>query len=525
VFVREATGLVREISATSLLMFSIINLNWLFIFNYQYSLEPLLGGTFSACISILMLTVIMVPTIVVFWSVGTMMPRSAGDYVFVSRTLSPLLGFVENWLAALAMVLFAGMNCIVFETSALTPFFTYIGVILNNAAWVNFGVAVSTQTWIAGIGTVTLLLSFLPAAFSLKTYLRIQNVCCVLAMAAVVAMIYVFASIPHAGFVSSYNAFVGQYIGKPGDYYSNVTATAQSSGFTPPADSLWGGLLIVPVVAGPAAGWVNAQLQVGGEIRRARSSLLFSMIVSYAALAIVETILLVLMYNVAGYQWMASMGYLLYNNPGAIALSALPYSTFLSMIAATPVLGALIGLATIASLFIFMPNAYIWVSRCLFAYSFDRVLPSWFANVSEKTHGPLNATVTAVIIAGAFFIILEIPQSSTYAYLFASVVTLLIAIFICIVSIAMMLLPKLKPQIYERSPTRGAVLYASSAVTLIGWLIIAYLLLSNSIYGANTPIAIGVVVGLVVILCIIFGVAKLKRGPDFSLAFKELPPE
>ena len=41
----------------------------------------------------------------------------------------------------------------------------------------------------------------------------------------------------------------------------------------------------------------------------------------------------------------------------------------------------------------------IAATRCLFAWSFDRLLPERVATVSERTHSPVNATLITAIVA------------------------------------------------------------------------------------------------------------------------------
>ena len=41
----------------------------------------------------------------------------------------------------------------------------------------------------------------------------------------------------------------------------------------------------------------------------------------------------------------------------------------------------------------------IAATRCLFAWSFDRLLPEKVAAVNDRTHSPVNATLIAVVVA------------------------------------------------------------------------------------------------------------------------------
>jgi len=55
--------------------------------------------------------------------------------------------------------------------------------------------------------------------------------------------------------------------------------------------------------------------------------------------------------------------------------------------------------------------------------------------------------------------------------------------------------------------------------------LVVYMLLTNSIYGANTPTGYWLLGGTLIVLVAIYIVARLKRGPDLNLAFAQIPPE
>src|ERR1700689_4701504 len=95
-YVRQATGLVREIGLSSNV---VINISAMSI---PLALLVATEGTYAFPGAnlplVIVLTVILciLPTLMDGW-LGTTMPRSGGDYVFVSRILKPILGFAANF--------------------------------------------------------------------------------------------------------------------------------------------------------------------------------------------------------------------------------------------------------------------------------------------------------------------------------------------------------------------------------------------------------------------------------------------
>jgi amino acid transporter len=190
-----------------------------------------------------------------------------------------------------------------------------------------------------------------------------------------------------------------------------------------------------------------------------------------------------------------------------------------------PYLGAIFCLVPAIQQFLFNPSAYLVFSRGLFAYSFDGVLPKWFANVNSRTKGPLNAIVTSVIVSFILFVIVELPSSSSYAFLFSSVFTWVTTILpTFFVAVAAIVLFKRRPQLNELSPIKGVKLVIAGIVSIIFIFIITYLCLTNPVYGANSPIGIYTAIGVVVAIALVYIVSRVRRGRMLDLSFKEIPP-
>jgi len=111
VFVRTASGMVRSISpwgalAMAFMMPGILNPAYLGLRGaglYPDSYES---------VSLAML-VVLLPIMTVFHLFSVTMPRLGGDYIYVSRSLSPVLGLVTSWTFAVIFWSWAGFQGIV----------------------------------------------------------------------------------------------------------------------------------------------------------------------------------------------------------------------------------------------------------------------------------------------------------------------------------------------------------------------------------------------------------------------------
>jgi len=452
------------------------------------------------------------------------MPRTGGDYVFVSRQLHPLLGFIGNASYGIFLLLFAAINGVTIETTALSTLFAYLGTVYNNPSLTNLASTVSAPTWIIGLGLLWIILGACVAILSTKLYFRIQNLMLILVLIGALAMIGTLVAVSQNSFASAFNAFAAQYMGKSADYYSNVTNTATANGWTlPDTTSLYAGLMFFPLIT--VGGWYsNYGSQIAGEIRNPKRSYLLGTLAGAALYIGLTAITLAVCYNSMGFNFLSAINYLLYNKPDAIPLPALPYAILLIAIASHPAIGTLIIFTGFLQLFIYIPSAYLYMSRGFFAYSFDRLIPESFAKVSDRTHGPVFAVVICAVISAIFFAIVNIPQSATYAYLFSSVTSVnpfpmitvgLIAILVCI----------RKPPSYGLLPMKGWKLVLAGLTMICTTIVCMYLLLEEPVYGANTPIALELFLGLFVVLILVYLYAWVRRRDTLSLVFKEIPPE
>ena len=522
VFVRDATGLVREIGWVSLLFYGMNVLGFQFSFYYIASLVPLLGS--NIWFGFVIMACATFSVILIYHSFVSMMPRSGGDYVFVSRALHPLIGFVGNISFGVILMLFVAISAGTTSTAMLGPLFGYLGVVTGNTGLINLAGAMSTPTYVIPIGVILIVGLSVLAITSLRTYMKVQNVAFIITLVGVFTLILVAATTTQSTFASSFNTFVGSYVGKPGDWYSNVTSTATAAGWVEPTTPWWmAGILAYPVLA--VGGFFAYNAQMAGEIKNSRRSYLYASLGGAIVYLTLVGVSLALVYNALGSNFLSSIDYLLYNAPAQIPLPALAYVNLLLGTATTPVLAVII-IASNLFANIYIPATFLFMSRGLFAYAFDGILPSWFAKVSDRTHGPTNAVVAATVTALVFFAIINIPQSATYLYLFSSVATWITAIIPAFfVGLSAALLIKLKPRLHDMSPIKGATLVVLGVIEMFFMALLVYLMLTNPVYGGNTPIGEELGAALIIVYVLIFVVARVRRGPSLMLAFKEIPPE
>ena len=110
-FVRQSSGLVRNVSVTNALFFNVaafvgVGLTLYPIFYSLADVRVWKTGPFSAYgWAAIIAGLFCILLALIFSSLTSVMPRSGGDYVFTSRILHPFLGWMESWTLVIASVL------------------------------------------------------------------------------------------------------------------------------------------------------------------------------------------------------------------------------------------------------------------------------------------------------------------------------------------------------------------------------------------------------------------------------------
>ena len=132
VFARKSSGLVRAASATDA---SFVNM---YVATFPIMLAFILGLVLAfypgANIFLTMAIgfVLAIPIVGTYAIASSVMKRSGGDYVFISRTIHPSIGFAANFVFVLFNVVFLTSTGYFFCIWGLSPLAQFLGVELNN---------------------------------------------------------------------------------------------------------------------------------------------------------------------------------------------------------------------------------------------------------------------------------------------------------------------------------------------------------------------------------------------------------
>jgi len=207
-FTRQATGLRREVSPRSSLIFNTFTAPTPFIL--AVAVFWILGVFPGANLYIALAGGYAAGMVICFAisTVTTAIPRTGGDYVFVGRILHPLVGIVSSFLYSAATLLSGAAIAYWAVTVALAPSLQVIGLISHGKTLLNWGTTLSTSHgWQFGIAAAFMLAAAVLAGVGWKWALRVQAVGFLLGTLGLIVAALVVLLDGGSTFVSSFNHF------------------------------------------------------------------------------------------------------------------------------------------------------------------------------------------------------------------------------------------------------------------------------------------------------------------------------
>src|ERR1700726_767698 len=397
-FVRQTSGLVRELgipAATGISLASVAVVNTFINFNAGLT-------DFTKSDMFLPLVAAAVIWLVAMFAYRYLLravPRAGGEYVYLSRIVSPAAGSVAGLGIAVVFTYVLSTNA--HFAAQFTPFMlSGLGAAFHSTAIANAGNHLTSNLSIAWLSVILMLIVAALSLFSVKIVARIIFWLIVLQVVAFVALIGMLAFHSHSDFVTA----LGNYSNHPGAYGS-IIAGAKSNGVVF-GTSIAAAVAIIPFMVLNYNG-VLYSYYVGGELRRPGRTYLYASAISIALLVVLWVGVWAVLRARAGLTFMQAQANLGVVNPTAYgkitSLSSvaggLGYGMVLSSDPITKILFATaVPLAEIA-----VNLAFLTVTtRVLFAQAFDRLLPGGVAKISDRNHAP-NVAISIVLVIGIGF--------------------------------------------------------------------------------------------------------------------------
>jgi amino acid transporter len=559
-FVRQSSGLVREVSVRNALFYNTaafigITVAWAPVF-YTLAFEPVgKAGLTSYAWAAILVGAFCVFLGLIFASLATVMPRSGGDYVFTSR-LIPVVGPFLAWVESFTLV-FASLAVIAFEIPIVLRNTQISGEIIGIGTgssfftkangWFTSGGVI--KSWPGMIGAlVVIALILLVVIQPTRRFHRI-----VTGLGAIGLLSWIVMWVAGLLFVhrSSFEANLPKY--------AHMTAgalqkAAESGGVLGHGFSFSTTVLpfLMSVVLFQYIGF-QYSAYIAGEVRgNIKRGILIGVLGALFFAVVMNSIYVDTLGDRLGTQNMLGWGINFWS--GDTTPLGQPTSLPLAAAISRPGLwGVWLFVSIAATLwpFLLCPVYITLISRISLAWSMDRQVPKWFGQVSERLRAPLNAILVAIGIS----VVLAILQN--FAFLPKSIAppdgrlnlvstiwfSILMALFSWVLPGVNAIVSRFsRPDLIRNAPW-------SNVLWLFGlvWLVFAVFTywfagikpISDAVgsalkpgqsgvlsYFNNTGITLTIALyALAVIIYIAFAIKNKVSGVETSLLYHELPPD
>jgi amino acid transporter len=228
VFLREATGLVRSYTWYDALILSLaVTGPTLFGMSSQIGYVAPAGPGADFVISALIGLLFMIPLGVVYYIFSVQMPRSGADYIWIGRSLNPLLGFVGGWVMYFSFVALLAVASATEPLVVIPDVLVAWGYIWNNPGLITLGQGFVTSTNMFIFTLLTVGIGMIIASLSPRIYSRIMVILAIIIFAATFLFIGALAFATPSSFAAGLSSMTG------GTTTVNGTiSAAQQAGFS-----------------------------------------------------------------------------------------------------------------------------------------------------------------------------------------------------------------------------------------------------------------------------------------------------
>ena len=529
-FLRKATGLVRGWNVRDTIIYAVLATNFvtLGIYEFTFAQPPFPTGQLITAVLISGIWVSFL--VIAYTGLIVTIPRAGGDYVWQTRILGSGLGFV---MAATGWWFILWLWAPIYGNILAVQLFQPLWATLKwtwpagGAAW--FG----TKNGIFVVTLITIALAGLLVSIGMAGYARIQRWCIVGGLLGFLVVVALLLFNSHAAFVSAFNQEAHNLFGV-NNAYAATNAAAAKAGYTTHAlgfGPLGPTMLLVPYMMFFLL-WPNWGATLYGEIRGASDfrRVFTGMFAGLWITVILTVIFLLLVYKTIGWDFYQNINSLSYNLTPQFGIWPYPFM-FAGWLVHNTAFQVVLILVLSLWFFGWVGTLFLSSTRVIFAAAFDRVLPDRAAEVSEKRKVPFYSLVLMLLPAVG---LAAIYSYSTTFRTYTLDATLVIAVTYLFSSIAVVILPWRKPDLWAASPASKIKVFGVPIVPASGWITIGLLVfclwewLKNDLYFVNSRDSLyymGAMYVLAIVLYIVARLIRRRQGIDLGLINKEIPVE
>jgi APA family basic amino acid/polyamine antiporter len=524
VFARNATGLRREARARDVFIYNTNNQNIGIGVAFMVLLIPPLYAGASMVTATLLAGLLALPMACVYAYFAAAMPRSGGDYVYISRTLHPFLGFLSSWNWVIWLIAYCGIPAAYLAQYGLSGLFRELGFVFSSQRLVDYGDKFTQKWWVFTAGSLLLVLFAVVFSLGTRLYFRIQNTTFAIAMLGVVVGLVILAVKGHADAAGGVNSYISG-LGGPGDA---VSAAQKSSGNYQQAGFDLKQTLYAAVWPLFITLYAITSSFIGGEVRNARRSQFLAMPGSVVYVTVLMLLLVLGLEHAAGTTFLGQLGLA---DPAALGISSIPTYNELTaaMVQNQGLLVVILGISFVFWTYVWLPINFLAATRAMLAWAFDGLFPRRLSEVNERYHTPIYAIVFVWVLSEIALYLYVDGKINTINGIFAWIGSFILC------SIAAIAFPYRRRELWQASPWNGST-FGIPNITILGALSTACLVFCEYLYwfdpvqgfdvwGGWLRWLMALIVPTAIAVYALAWTLGRSRGVALHRAFAEIPPE
>ena len=419
-FVRQSSGLVRNVSVTNALFFNVaafvgVGLTlypifytlgyvpvWTFGPLSEYGWAAIFTGLFCVVLAF------------IFASLTSVMPRSGGDYVFSSRIVHPFLGWLESWTLVIASVLIIAFEVpLVLRNLQITGRIIGIGpgghFFSNANTWFtdSTGGITGSPGFFASI--VVLLVIGVIVCLPTRTFHKVVTSLAIFGVSCFIAM-FIFGLAATSR--SSFNAHLPAYT--HGVTADQIAASGKAAFLPGPTHHFLSAIFSTTVFPFMLSillfQFIGFQYSayISGEVRgNVKRGVLIALIGALAIGVLANSFFVDIISKHLGFGMNVSWGASYWGFNSNLTTLPMGQPNSMPLLAAVANKGLwpiwmLISLGGVLFPLLLCPVYINFISRMQLAWSLDRQAPEWFGEVNERLRAPLNAILATLGLAALF---------------------------------------------------------------------------------------------------------------------------
>jgi amino acid transporter len=519
VFTRRASGLVREIGLFTAIAIPLTHtigggINKLLILaSYE---NP--GA--NVPLAYILAGIPIFATAVAYTMLAVSMPRTGGDYIYVSRALHPTLGFLTSWGFWWTEIISLGVIAY-YDVDFWGLGFRIANQATHNPRYLELADAFKWgQPSCFWIGVIIVLVSAVITLFGARVYSWIINIGLFIGIIGSIVMVFFFLTRSPGDASALWNETYGA------ESYEKIVALAESTGWAY-TDFSMGATAMAAIGAVWAYIGFTAGAYMGGEIKNPSKGMVWSITVSAVLIIAYYAFIGVMVYRAFGdfipmyahceANAAEQLKEILPSPPTALlptfAAALAPGRHLLQLIMA--VSGAIWLLNDI-------PAFFLVCSRLVFSWSFDRHFPERIAEVNDRWHSP-HWAIALTTIGGLAGVALCTTEGAWVAAVDTTMLYIFAVTFGCL---AAAVTPYVRSEIYERSIKmeflKIPIMTWAGVIGFGGNFILLFVAGSGIPIGDMFALALWMVAGLIIFLS--YYAYNIRKGVDVKTIYAEIPP-